>query len=292
MKKIILSSLFVILFIVIAHYIYLRTKAPKESYPDDVFLGSQKNKTALVIVAHDDDAISSAGTLIQLGKQGWTVKELCFYHQANDEKLNQRNLQRQKDVQQVKAIEGLSEFSTITLPYRKLSDDALSYMPLPKDQFSHYYNSDTVLFYIRRFIDENKPSVIFTLDNNIGGYGHPDHVFVSQLVLDECNRRAADTSFSVKKIYQAVFTPSMNEHITKQLPVYIKALQVYGVDQPLPTVQLFISDYGSEKKKAMEAYSTEQNSLRKIWPFYHYYPAAVYFHLFNREFFHVINVKE
>ncbi len=41
----------------------------------------------------------------------------------------------------------------------------------------------------------------------------------------------------------------------------------------------------------MKAYSTEQNSIRKIWPSYQYYPAAIYFRLFDREFFRRIAFK-
>lgn len=292
MKKILLFILLAAVFLITIHYFNLKSKAATETYPDDAFFDQQSNKTALIIVAHDDDAISSAGTIIKLCKAGWTVKELCFYHQTTDEKLNARNLQRQKDIEQVKQIEGLTEFKTVTLPYRNISDNALSYMPMDKKEFSKYYNKDTLLHYIRSFINDNKPSVIFTLDNNIGGYGHPDHVFISQTVLDECVSHAQDSSFTVKEIYQAVFTPSMNEKITKQLPAYINALKVYLADQPLPDVQVNIQDYGSEKKAAMKAYSTEQNSLRKIWPSYQYYPANIYFSLFNREFFHVIDVKK
>ncbi len=66
---------------------------------------------------------------------------------------------------------------------------------------------------------------IFTLDNNIGGYGHSDHLLVSQLVLDECTRRKNDSGFAVNYIYQAVFTPSMAENILTKLPPYNSCIE-------------------------------------------------------------------
>lgn len=218
MRKFLLLLPVAVFVFIAAHYFFLKSKAPKERYPDDSFLEMQNNKTALVIVAHDDDAISSAGTISKLCRAGWTVKELCFYHKTDNEELNKRNLQRQKDIEKVKEIEGLKEFKSVTLPYRIITDDSLSYMPVRKAEFGKYYNRDTVLYYIRQFINENKPSVIFTLDNQIGGYGHPDHIFISQLVLDECNSRLNDSSFTVKKIYQAVLNVSVCEFLFPHRP--------------------------------------------------------------------------
>lgn len=283
---------FVLLFIaILSHFFYLRTKAPKESYPDDTWLSRVENKKALIIVAHDDDAISCAGTITQLCKKGWNIKELCFYNKVNDQKKLARNAQRQIDIQKVKKIEGLSSFEFVTLPFRNLELlSTLEYMPITKDEFDKQYNKNSLLFYIRRLIDDHKPSVIFTLDNQLGGYGHPDHKLVSQLVYDECMRRAKDSSFSVKFIYQGVFTPSMNENIVNGLPVYQAALKTYGQTNPLPDVQVNITSVGAEKKNILKAYTTEQNSLKKFWPYYQFYPASIYFRLFNREFFKTIKL--
>lgn len=50
-----------------------------ETFAEDEFLGSVRNKTALVVVAHDDDAIGCAGTISNLTKEGWKVHFLTFY---------------------------------------------------------------------------------------------------------------------------------------------------------------------------------------------------------------------
>lgn len=292
MRSIVVFITAAVMLFILFHFINLSHKAPKESYPEDSWLSMTANKTALVIVAHDDDAIGAAGTVLKLTASGWTVKELCFYNTVNDEEKNERIRQRQLDTEKVKEIEGLSEFRFFNLPFRYPDKRSVpEYMPIAREELPLHYNTDTLLYCIRKFIDENNPSVIFTLDNAIGGYGHSDHLLVSQLVLDECNRRKNDSGFAVKYIYQAVFTPSMAENILTDLPPYNAALKIYKTGIPLPDVQVTITQFGSKKKEVMKAYSTEQNSIRKIWPSYQYYPAAIYFRLFDREFFKIIKLK-
>ncbi len=57
---------------------------------------------------------------------------------------------------------------------------------------------------------------------------------------------------------------------------------------PAPDVQVNIAAFGGLKKKAMQSYSTEQNSIRKFWPYYNWYPGWIYFRIFNRDFFRII----
>ncbi|MGC4036977.1 MAG: PIG-L family deacetylase [Chitinophagaceae bacterium] len=292
MKKIIVWIAIAAILFAGAHYFFLSRKAPVEIYPDDTYLASVNQKRAVIIVAHDDDAVSAAGTISALCQAGWNIKELCFYNTTNDTETIDRNIQRQEDTRTVREIEGLSEFTYVNLPFRDMSkSNKPAYMPLSADDFVKQYNRDTLLFYIRRFIDDNQPTVVFTLDNNIGGYGNPDHIVVSRLVLEECVRRANDSSFPVRYIYQPVFTPSMAKNILGDLPVYKAAISAYGMGMPAPDVQVSIEEMGAKKKAVMEAYSTEQNSMKQIWPYYNYYPAKVYFNLFNREFFKTIKLK-
>jgi len=56
--------------------------AATETYPPDTYLQSVKIKKALVIVAHDDDAIGSSGTIAMLAQQGWDIHMVCFYSSA------------------------------------------------------------------------------------------------------------------------------------------------------------------------------------------------------------------
>lgn len=261
--------------------------APVEIYPDDNWLLQQSRKQALIIVAHDDDAISSAGTMSMLAANGWEVHMLCFYHDIPEN--NSRNLQRQQDVQQAIAAQGIQSITFHTLNYRAHHTAYPTlYAYVPESMRDSIYQMDTLTQLIQQYIEQYQPVVIFTLDDNIGGYGHPDHVVVSRIVKEY----ALTHPQYVKRVYQAVFTPHQANSIMAELPVYQDALLTCNcAGQPVPTTQINISAYGAQKQAAMLTYSTEQHNLQKFWPKYDKMPPEKYFSIFDREFFHVIETE-
>jgi N-acetylglucosamine malate deacetylase 2 len=291
--RILLIIVAIILLAATAHLLYLRSLAPKETYPDDTWLATASNKTALIIVAHDDDMIGSSGTIALLCRNGWQVREMCFYQQGGlyAEKDSLKNPVRKKDLQTAATIQGIKEVSAIDFNFRYDMHTKQAYMPAPYDSFGTMFMIDSLSGYVAAYIEQYKPSVIFTLDDIMGGYGNPDHVLISRIVLDYCQAHKTDKGFSVQKIYQPVFPKDLAEKVLNPLPVYQQAKQVYGVQgMPAPDVQIDVSSYGRLKKQAMKAYSTEQNSIRKIWPYYNWYPSWIYFRIFNRDFFRVITL--
>lgn len=83
------------------------------------------------------------------------------------------------------------------------------YDAIPKDQFEKVFNRPLVEQEIQKKINQFQPSVIFTLDSEMGGYGHPEHVFISQLVVD----LAKADSIQPEYIYQSVYTDHMEKTI-------------------------------------------------------------------------------
>lgn len=298
MKK--LFRFFIVIFILVViaiggHIFHLNTIAAKETYPDDNYLLTAPDKKALIIVAHDDDMVGSAGTISMLCDNGWTIREMCFYQQGGlySKKDSAKNPIRKKSLQQVATIQGLQGVDPVDFNFRNDMETEKSYMPMPYDSFATNYKTDSLLHIIGDYIQAHKPSVIFTLDNVIGGYGHPDHTMMSQLVMRYCKEHKYDTGFTVNKIYQSVFSPSLSEKVMKDMPVYHEAKKVYHADgMPLPDVQVNFYAYAKKKKDCMLAYTTEQNSLKQIWPYYNWYPYNIYFRIFNREFFHVVEVSK
>jgi LmbE family N-acetylglucosaminyl deacetylase len=273
---------------------YLISISAKEDYAEDTYLDKESNKVALIIVAHDDDAVSCAGTISKLCKSGWALRELCFYQESGlyRKKDSIKNPKRKLSLANAARIQGLAGVESIDLNIRtKLDTTKAAYMPIPYDQFPVYFQTDTLYELITAFIEKYRPSVIFTLDDVMGGYGHPEHILVSQLILKYCRNNKSNAGFSVKKIYQPVFPPSLSESILAGNMTYESAKKIYRIPgMPLPDVQVNIYGTSVQKKEAMRAYITEQNSLKRIWPYYQYYPAKLYFKIFNREFFRVINI--
>lgn len=150
-------------------------------------------------------------------------------------------------------------------------------------------------------INAFSPTVIFTLDNEIGGYGNPEHVFISQLVLDLFNAGVIHP----QRIYQPVYTDHMERTIIGERlasilkkydfpDTYALAKEVYGVEgMPAPDVQVDIRPDSLGKMAYLMAYSDQaKNSLRKFIPYFEEFPAGTYFSVFDREFFRVITAPD
>ena len=286
---VVLVMIIAIIAMIIGHLYYLNTLSKADPYPLDRFLLSQTNKKALIIVAHDDDAIGMSGTIAFLCKNDWEIRELCFYQGWKN-----KDSTRKVDLKSVANLLGMAgvEYHDIELR-RNRENIKKPWLPIPYADFEKSYNKDTAYYYIDKFIKTYNPSVIFTLDNIMGGYGHPDHVFISKLIIDYCKQHINDTSIHVAAIYQAVFDPAMNERILKDLEAYKLAKKIYNVkSSPKPDVYVSLEGYETIKKKAMLSYTTEQNSLTKIWPFYNYYPGSIYFKIFDKEYYRVLKKDE
>ena len=292
-KKFLLITVVILVLALAGHLYYLTTLAATESYPADSYLSSEPLKKALIIVAHDDDMVGSAGTISLLCAGGWNIREMCFYQSGGLYKVKDslKNPVRKRDLQTVASLQGLAGIDPVDFNFRNDMEQEKAYMPMPYSSFATNYKEDPMTAIIGAYIEKYKPTVIFTLDDSIGGYGNPDHVLVSRLVLDYCRNHKYDPGFTVRKIYQPVFPPSLADRVLGSMPVYIEAKLVYQCrGMPLPNVQVDISSVGAKKKQAMKAYTTEQNSLKQIWPWYNWYPGRIYFSIFDRDFFRVVDI--
>lgn len=285
MKKIIKTTLILIVVSIAGHLFWLKSLNGDESFPEDVFLESVSNKTALIIVAHDDDAMGCAGTIAQLTQKGWQVHFITFYGNWRQED----NVTRKAEVKKVAEIQQLKSVSLIDFNIQKSDTIQQPWMPIPYENFDQYFKIDSLKLLIAEAIQKHKPSVIFTLDNIIGGYGHPEHVCVSQCIIDVCKENKGN--FSVQKIYQAVFSRTLNENILKNNPAFVAAKKIYKAQgSPIPTVEIDITENATSKKDCMMAYESQRRNLKKVWPYFNVYPAWIYFRIFPKEYFYVIEV--
>jgi LmbE family N-acetylglucosaminyl deacetylase len=292
MKK---GIIIIVLVVVIAllgiggHLFYLsRLKGP-EVFPQDTYLDQVTNKTALVIVAHDDDAIGCSGTISELVKKGWKIHFLTFYGKWR----NEDNPARKKEVEEVAKIQQLASIDLVDFSIQKTDTVKEPWMPVPYARFADYMKVDSLRLIIANAITHYQPSVLFTLDNVTGAYGHPEHACVSQCAIDVCNAMKMEANFPVKRIYQSVYTRSMSEKILGNNPTYVAAKKIYQAEgMPMPDVEIDIYGSAKEKKKVMLAYHSQSRNLKKVWPYYHWYPYWLYFKIFSKEYFNVITINE
>lgn len=265
----------------------LQRFAPIETFPEDIFLDTVSNKKALVIVAHDDDDCMMSGTIAKLTADGWSIKQLSFeIHNISGKDRNPASI----------ICEG--EESILDDNLYRLGEDTIQYpyMPIPYEEIEKQFLYEKVENALVSRINETMPSVIFSLDNIKGGYGHPDHIFLSQLLVDLFEK----DSIHVQRIYQVVITKHMENEIDKwQIPKMkkwgypypsIAANELYGIDGiPQPDVQVNIRDQAETKMKYLRAYPEGvRKNIRKFIPYYEHFDANSYFTLFDREFFRII----
>lgn len=287
-KLLLLSIPIVLIIIIFGHLYWLKSLNGNEQFSADTFLDSVTNKTALIVVAHDDDAIGCAGTISELTKKGWKVHFLTFYGHWR----KQDNPIRKKEVERVAEIQRLSTTTLLDFSLQRSDTVREPWLPIPYAQFPEYMDVDSLRRIIAFNIQKYKPSVLFTLDNVIGGYGHPEHVCVSQTALSICEEKMNVDDFSVLRIYQAVFPRTLNENVLRNNPAFIAAKQVYKADgSPDPTVEISIYNSSREKKQVMLAYKSQERNLVKIWPYYNVYPHWLYFWIFDKEYFRTIVIK-
>lgn len=266
----------------------LKVFAPTEEYPDDIFLDTVSNKKALVIVAHDDDDCAMSGTIAKLTSKGWTIKSLSL----------QNHILTSTGKNPSEIICSGNELLLTDGYYRKGLDTMKTpYLPISYEQMKEQFLSEKISNAIIQKVNDFHPSVIFTLDNEKGGYGHPEHIYISYLVKELFEQEKIEPL----KIYQSVYTNSMETEIVhKWLGEKMKkwdypdpskiANELYGIDgMPEPTVQINITDIGETKMKYLRAYEENvRKNLRKFIPYYEEFDANTYFNIFDREFFRVI----
>jgi len=288
-KKVGIIIIVVAICLVVGHIIYLFTLTPKENYPEDKYLQNEENKKALIIVAHDDDAVLFSGTTSLLAAKGWDVNFLCFYthlHRPEDNPI------RKLEMKHVAEIQGLNCLDLIDFAIERDKTEQ-GWMPIPYDEFSEHYKIDTLRLYIYESIAKHDPSIIFILDNVIGFYGHPEHVVVGQVIQEICKSNKDSIDFPVKKIYQGVYPPSMAEKIMGDKGAYQYGKEIYHCDgMPEPDVQIDISSYAMTKKRVHLAHASQHRNLKKSIPYYHIYPGWIYFRIFKYEYFNVIEFKK
>ena len=273
------------------HIYYLYSLSPSENFPEDTYLKSVTNKTALILVAHDDDATLFSGTTSMLAANGWDVSLMCYYTEFWEPEVNPI---RKQEMKNIKEIQGLKNLELIDFTIRRRLDTIEKpWLPIPYDKFSENFEIDSLRMHISQAIEKYKPTVVFTLDDVIGFYGHPEHVLVGQTVVNICREYKDSTDFSVKKVYQCVWPFSQTEKIMKKIPTYGKGKKIYQCDgMPVPDVEIDISSYGSTKKNVLDAHVSQYNNIARYVKYYHYYPGWFYFRIFDKEYFKEVSVNK
>ncbi|MBA3679669.1 MAG: PIG-L family deacetylase [Bacteroidetes bacterium] len=300
LKWIVILVFIVVLFYYLWLLFYLTCVARTEAIKKDDYLNTLINKRALIITAHTDDDVGMAGTLLQLAKNGWQLKHVIFNNEDQTD-IKERFANACKQIQ-------VNETGVFAVNIRRdLDTNKKAYWPLPFAVWDKVFDHDTVYSILSKEILDYKPSVIFTLDDSIGGYGHPEHVLISKVVHEICTNYKNEeiykggTLFSVEKIYQAVLPKKMahkllvdGSRVQKSANVYLAAQAAYSCSgMPDPEVEVEIKGLSKEKMNYIKAYNMgERKNIGKVYRYYNYFPHWIYFGIFDKEYFNVIDLRK
>ena len=267
--------------------------APTENYPKDTTLSNIMNKKAMIIIAHDDDMCGTAGTISMLNDAGWEIRVLSF---PSSEERNKAHKSACKNI-----LDSVLFFNISNGELRNdLNENKNPHKAISKIRFKKIFNYDIVEKELIEQVNNFEPSVIFTLDNLVGGYGHPEHVFISQMVLD----LSKNDSINPFYIYQNVMTNHMENTIMERVSKKMKewgfpgddweiAKQKYDVNsQPEPTTEINIEKYAQQKMNYLRSYNKRERQVIGFYiPAFEDYDAEEYFKIFDREFYRVIQIN-
>lgn len=293
MKKLIITFL-ILIAIVISALWYFKSQIQDNNIPQtETLIPENLPKKALAIFAHPDDEITIIGTMRLLKQQG-VETSICYMTRGEaglngsiidvskikelaDTSLNKLKKQlgqrRTKEVDNIAKILELNHHEMFDFP-----DSGTSNVPM-----------DSLKKVVRAFIQKYRPSILFTLDDKVGLYGHPDHRNVSRAVLEVFQEDKGKADFTPQKIYQVTLPKQMIAFALKMANGFRKN---YPKDPtkglPEANICVNISAFGTYKRNAMLAHASQRPTFDDMQPGFSTIPPSIYFRVFDREYFHVI----
>ena len=293
MKKLIIT-LSVIILLIISGLFYFRSNIQDEDVPQmESLIPDNLPKKALAIFAHPDDEITIIGTMRMLKSQG-VETSICYMtrgeaglngsiidvskiKELSDTSLNKLKKalgqRRTKEVDHVASILQLNHHEMFDFP-----DSGTSTIPM-----------DSLKKVVRLLIKKYHPSILFTLDDKVGLYGHPDHRNVSKAVMEVFEKEKGKADFSPQKLYQVTLPKDMIAFALKMAEGFRKNYPK-DPEKGLPTADVCvnITPYGRFKRDCMLAHVSQRPTFDDMQPGFATLPHWLYFRIFDREYFHVI----
>ncbi|NLI53944.1 MAG: PIG-L family deacetylase [Clostridiales bacterium] len=229
-----------------------------------------KDDRILYVVAHPDDEVLMSGTLSLLKrKYGLPVKALYLTHGEDGPTydlvpksgLKER---RTQELGQVKTLLALDEMVVCDYPDRYLANQ----------------DFDAVCDTVRREAEAFSPTYVFTFDENIGMYGHTDHVAAGKAAA-----HVAKQTDSIKGVFQMTLPGGMLALALKLSKTFRERYDpARGL--PRPNVAANIYRWRGIRYAVTRAHETQTAVMRELQPYYDKLPRWLYYAIFDREYFY------
>ena len=229
-----------------------------------------KEDRILYVVAHPDDEVLMSGTLSLL-KRTYRLPVMGLYLTHGEDGptfdlvpksgLKER---RTQELAHVKEILSLDEMTVCDYPDRYLADQ----------------DFDAVCETVRRAAESFAPTYVFTFDENIGMYGHTDHVAAGRAAV-----RVARELGGVKGVFQMTLPGGMLALALKMSRTFRERYDpARGL--PKPNVAANIYRWRGVRYAVTRAHETQTAVMRELQPYYDKLPRWLYYAIFDREYFY------
>jgi LmbE family N-acetylglucosaminyl deacetylase len=230
--------------------------------------------TVIAVWAHPDDEITAAGTLARLAHDGAKVTLVYLTHGegAHFTGYSRDQLYALRPEEAKAAGKALGVGDVVVLDY---GDGKLPAADAAKAKAD-----------LAALIAVRRPSTVFSFDDRVGYYGHPDHAQAGRWTAELVRAGLADPAYPVKRLYQATLPAPVIALARK----YISAFRThYPTDParglPAPTIAVPISSQADAKRAVLDAHKTQVKVIDDVQPYGRRLPAFLYYRLFDREYF-------
>ncbi|MEN8700402.1 PIG-L deacetylase family protein [Bacillus infantis] len=244
----------------------------QELFPED------EPKRVLALFAHPDDEIMVSGTFSKLGKQKDAFTALAVFTRGEagpDGGVVPRDKfgdERTKEMKKSAEIIGADRLEFYDFPDGGLEE----------------VNGEEMKQVIRDLITDIKPTVLISYDDEIGLYGHPDHVVTGRLVREVAREELSKGNSPVKRHYMVTLPKPMIEVALKLSPTF---KEKYPKDTskglPAPDIAFPMATEAAARKKVLLAHRTQKEVISSVQPYYDKIPASIYYRIFDREYFYL-----
>jgi LmbE family N-acetylglucosaminyl deacetylase len=223
----------------------------------------------MYVFAHPDDEVLISGTLAMLKKKyNASIKALYLTH---GEDGPTGGIVEKADLKQERAKE-LNEVK------RELDIDEMVIKDYP-DRHLNTINKAELVKVIRDEAAGFNPDYIITTDDVIGLYGHTDHIAAGAAA-----KEAVSLIPSVKGLLVMTLPKQMIKLAMKMSKTFRERF-TEGKALPSPNVAFMIWHERSKRLAVTRFHRTQHEVMRDLQPYYEKLPAALYYAVFNKEYY-------
>lgn len=237
---------------------------------------NEENKTALFIFPHDDDVICCAGTSQLLREKDWMIYALTLTEDADPKEAAKRAVEWSNSMN----ILGFKESTHLFLPNNPWENVQRNELVFWNEK------TDSLETLIYKFIMKYRPSLVFTFDTIIGGYGHPEHRLTGKAVYRVFKAHKNEEGFPVTRILHSTMPEKLEQVWLSNNPAYLLTQKYAGpVTLPEPDAAVDVHSYWPVKRQAAAVYHTQQATLKKFMMLPDLKDTAAHYHAFAREYY-------